>query len=319
MREMLNYFEVIKDKREPWKIHHKLIEIIFMAVVATLCGAETWQAIGLFAKEKEKWFRKYLKLENGVPSHDTFERCFKFIDPKQFQRCFISWTESLRVMKEGEVVAIDGKTMRRTMDNAIGKSPIHIVSAFAEANHLILGQVKTSEKSNEITAIPELLDLLAIEGCIITIDAIGTQRSIVKKIKEKNAHYVLAVKENQKGLCHDIKDYFETALRNKSNDFSFEKTVSFDKGHGRYEKRTYYQTTDISWLKEKSTWEGLSSIGMVVREAVENEKKSIDTRYYISSLDSDIAMFTYQLLGILYDTCEELTKENERLRANGNN
>lgn len=288
---IMQYFEVIEDKREPWKVKHNLLEIIFMAIVATICRAETWQEIAAFAEEKEAWFRKYLELENGIPSHDTFERCFRMINPNQFQKCFISWTESLRIKKEREIIAIDGKTMRRTADNAMGKKAIHIVSAWADENGIVLGQVKTDEKSNEITAIPELLELLELEGCVVTIDAMGTQKEIVKKIRSKKADYTLTVKENQPVLYDDIKDYFEAAAADKSGGFKWESVRRSEKGHGRIEKREYYYSTDIEWMEQKKDWKDIKGIGMVIRTSTEKGKTSTDTRYYISSIGNDMELF----------------------------
>lgn len=289
--EILKYFEVIEDKREPWKVKHNLLEIIFMSIVATVCKAETWQEIAAFAEEKEEWFRKYLVLENGIPSHDTFERCFRIINPKQFQKCFISWTESLWTERDGEIISIDGKTMRRTFDAACDKKAIHIVSAWASENGIVMGQVKTDVKSNEITAIPELLDLLVVEGCVVTIDAMGTQKDIAKKIRTKKAEYVLAVKENQPTLYKDIEDYFETALEDKTGDFEVEKHVQIEKGHGRVEKRIYYYSHDIKWMPQKQEWKDLRGIGMVIRESTEKGKTTKDVRYYISSIEKDIDLF----------------------------
>lgn len=285
---IMSFFEVIEDKRDAWKVKHNLLEIIFIAIVATLCGMDTWQDIADFAEEREAWFRKYLRMDNGIPSHDTIERCFKFIEPKQFQKCFISWTESLRNVTTGETIAIDGKTMRGTSDKALGKSAIHVVSAWASENKIVLGQVKTNEKSNEITAIPELLDLLVIKGSIITIDAMGTQKEIAAKIIEKKADYVLALKENQKKLYNDVKDYFETALKDKTGDFRYEEYKLSEKGHGRIETRTNYFSTDIEWLTMKEEWKGLKGIGMVIRRSVEGENVTIDNRYFISSIEGDV-------------------------------
>lgn len=288
---IMKYFEVIEDKRDAWKVKHNLLEIIFMAIVATVCRAETWQEIGAFAEEKEAWFRKYIALENGIPSHDTFERCFRMINPKQFQKCFTSWTESLRIKTDGEIVSIDGKTMRRTMDAALDKKPIHIVSAWADESGIVLGQVKTDEKSNEITAIPELLEMLVLEGCVVTIDAMGTQKEIVKKIRDKKADYALAVKENQPILYADIKEYFESALADKSGEFSWEEMKEHEKGHGRIEKRQYYYSTDTGWMSQKAEWKDIKGIGMVIRTSKEKGKSSTETRYYISSIGNDIGLF----------------------------
>lgn len=288
---IMSFFEVIEDKRDAWKVKYNLLEIIFIAIVATLCGMDTWQDIADFAEEREAWFRKYLRLDNGIPSHDTIERCFKFIEPKQFQKCFISWTNSLRTINTGETIAIDGKTMRGTADKSLGKSAIHIVSAWASENKIVMGQVKTSDKSNEITAIPELLDLLLIKGSIITIDAMGTQKDIAAKIIEKKADYVLALKENQKNLYHDVKDYFDTALKDKTGDFIYEENKISEIGHGRIETRTHYFSTDTNWLTMKEEWSGFKSIGMVVRKSIEDEKETIDTRYFISSIKGDVEIF----------------------------
>lgn len=288
---IMKYFEVIEDKREPWKVRHNLLEIIFMAIVATICRAETWQEIAAFAEEKEKWFRKYLELENGIPSHDTFERCFRMINPGQFQKCFISWTESLRIKGGKEIIAIDGKTMRRTADMSSGRKAIHIVSAWADENGIVLGQVKTDEKSNEITAIPELLELLVIEGCVVTIDAMGTQKEIVKKIRAKKADYTLAVKENQPALYGDIKDYFEAALADRTGGFMYESFSRSEKGHGRIEKRQYYYSTDIEWLEQKKDWKDIMGIGMVRRTSTEKGNISTDIRYFISSIGNDMELF----------------------------
>lgn len=287
----MKYFEVIEDKREPWKVRHNLLEIIFMAIVATICRAEVWQEIAAFAEEKEACFRKYLELENGIPSHDTFERCFRMIKPGQFQKCFISWMESLRIKKEKEIIAIDGKTMRRTADTALSRKAIHIVSAWADENGIVLRQVKTDGKSNEITAIPELLDLLAVEGCIVTIDAMGTQKEIAKKIRDKKADYTLAVKENQPALYNDIKDYFEAALTDKTGEFKWEIFRQCEKGHGRIGKRQYYYSTDIGWLEQEKDWKDIKGIGMVIRTSTEKGNTSTDTRYFISSIGNDIELF----------------------------
>ncbi len=181
--------------------------------------------------------------------------------------------------------------MRRTADTALGRKAVHIVSAWADANGIVLGQVKTDEKSNEITAIPELLDLLVIDGCVVTIDAMGTQKEIVKKIRTKIADYVLAVKENQPVLYDDIKDYFEAALTDKTGEFKWERFMQHEKGQGRIEKRQYYYSTDIEWLEEKKDWKDIKGIGMVIRTSTEKGNTSTDTRYFISSIGDDIELF----------------------------
>ena len=209
-------FKNVNDFRESWKVKHKLIDIIFIAIVATIAGADKWIDVADFAEDKEEFLKKYLSLENGVPSHDTFERVFENLDSDSFNKSFISWVNTLTDNSKGRIIAIDGKTSRRSHDKGIDKKAIHIVNAWVDENDLILGQLKTSEKSNEITAIPELIDLLFVKDAIITIDAMGTQKKIVEKIIEKEADYVLALKGNQGTFSKEVKEYFEDAV---SNDF----------------------------------------------------------------------------------------------------
>ena len=204
-------FDGLEDPRKK-EVDHKFIDIMIITVLAVLCGANGFNEIEIFGKSKEKWLRTFLELNNGIPSHDTFNRVLSLINPKEFHNCFMDWVSTLYQKISREIVSLDGKTVRRTREKSNGKKPIHVVSAWANANKLVLGQIKVDEKSNEITAIPELLKLLDVKGCIITIDAMGTQTEIAKTIIESGAEYVLALKENQETLHNDVKLYFDEEI-----------------------------------------------------------------------------------------------------------
>lgn len=285
------HFKEIQDDRQSGKIKHLLFDILFIAIVATVAHCNAWVEIEEFAEERVEWFKKYLELPNGIPSHDTMERTFKFINPKQFEKCFIHWINEVANLEKGAIVSIDGKTMRGTNDKRTGRSAIHVVSAWASQNQLVLGQVKTNEKSNEITAIPELIDLLSLKDCIVTIDAMGTQRNIAEKIIEKGAEYVLALKENQGNLHIDVKDYFEFMLTDKVKDKQYDYFRKFEKGHGRSEIRHSYVVSDIDWLDNKEKWKELKSICMIKRECIIGDLKTIDVRFYISSMNTSAENF----------------------------
>ena len=228
--------------------------------------------------------KKFIPLENGVPSYDTFERVFGILDSKAFNEAFINWTNKLTSNSKGRIIAVDGKTSRRSHDGETGA--IHIVNAWVDENNIILGQLKTAKKSNEITAIPELLDMLFIKDAIITIDAMGTQKKIAKQIIEKEAYYVLALKGNHKKFSKEVKDFFEDAISNNFEDIDYSKKVTLEKGHGRIEKREYIQTNDIDWFVDKGLWCGLKSIGMVKRTVTIKENTTVEVFYYISSLET---------------------------------
>lgn len=287
----IEYFEDIPEYRQEAKVHHLLTEVLFISVAATLANAVTWGQMEAFAHAREEWLRKFLELPYGIPSHDTFERVNESIDPVKFAKCFAEWTRDIAERSEGTIVAIDGKTSRRSFDKQLGKGAVHIVNAWISSNSIILGQLKTSEKSNEITAIPQLLDMLFVKGCIITTDAMGCQRDIAEKIIDSKADYVLAVKGNQPSLMKDIVDWFDFAEQNSFKEFEHDSHKTLDKGHGRIEKRKYYITEDIDWLESKVDWKGLKSIGMAIRESTENEKTTIERRYFISSLKADAKIF----------------------------
>jgi predicted transposase YbfD/YdcC len=283
-------FSDIHDPRVQGRCDYSLIEILIIAICATIAGAETWTDMETFAKSKENWLKQFLKLENGIPSHDTFGDVFGMIDGEEFQRSFTRWVEQVFTVTEGQVVAIDGKTARRSHDKSIGKDAIHMVSAWANANGIVLGQRKVNNKSNEITAIPELLDLLSITGCIVTIDAMGCQKKIAQKIRDKQADYVLSVKENQGNLYQDIEDWFAYADKVEFKDIEYGYHKQVNKGHGRLEIRQCWLIADpvaFEYIRHYEGWADLKAIVRVHRERRLADKVQQETAYYITSLASD--------------------------------
>lgn len=287
MTSFHSYFSIIHDMRQQGKVLHKLIDVLFIAVAAFIAGADDWEIVILFAQERIEWLKKYLELPNGIPSVHTFRRVFRLIDPKQFEKCFILWTKDLARRSKGDIIAIDGKTARGAKDNGNESSLIHIVSAWSSQNNLFLGQVRTNEKSNEITAIPELLDLLYVKGNIISIDAMGAQKTIAEKIyKEKEADYVLALKKNHETLHDEVERYFQYALEVGFKDMEYQSMRTIEKDHGRIEVREYYLTADILWLESRKDWIGLKTIGMVISHCTRGNVKTTETRYFIASISS---------------------------------
>lgn len=286
--DFAHHFSSMEDFRVERNKRHVLLELIIIALCAVLCGADGWVEVAQFGRAKEAWFRRFLSLPNGIASHDTFGRVFARLCPKQFQECFASWVRAACRLIPGEIVPIDGKTLRRSHDRAKGKTALHMVSAWASANRLVLGQISTEEKSNEITAIPRLLELLEIHGCVVTIDAMGCQKKIAETIVDRGADYVLAVKDNQPSLLEDIKPYFDgvTTQTAPSASMGFLETVEGD--HGRIETRRHWITSDIDWLRQHHPWEGLKSIGMVERRREVGDKTTTELHYYILSLPADV-------------------------------
>ena len=285
------HFGKIEDPREPWKIKHDMLEIITIVILATLAGCDAWEEIEDFCKVKENWFKERVKLKlwNGIPSHDTLQRVFGMIDPSAFETSFQDWMAAVFKKTDGEIISVDGKTLRGSKDGK--KRPLHMVSAWANANQMVLGQVPTDEKSNEIKAVPELLDLLDIKGCIITADAMSCQKEITGKVTEKEADYVFALKENQPNLYEDVRMYYEDVLSHpRHHKDEVEKVITTDKGHGRIEKRTYYLISNVDWIENRSAWSNLNGIGMVKSRVDTNGIITEDTRYYITSL-TNAALF----------------------------
>ena len=285
---IVSLFRKIPDPRKGNAIDYDLAEVLIIAILAIMCGAEWFTQMELFGREKREWLSTFLKLEKGIPSHDTFGDIFAALDAEVIIEEFAAWVETIRAKISGEVISIDGKTVCASKDIPNKKKAIHVVSAWATQNRLVLGQIATDEKSNEITAIPDLLDILDISGCIITIDAIGCQDKIAKKIVAKEGHYCLSVKENQSNLYKDIDEYFRFALNDRieSKNISYHITRSY--GHGRIEKRKYYVANDedlINHINDRKKWKNLKSVGMVENTREIDGKKSVQRKYYILDID----------------------------------
>ena len=281
---MKKYFESLTDPRQPWKIDYNMLEIVVMTICSVISGCEYWEDIADFCRVKEAWFREKLglTLENGIASHDTFQRIFQLLNPKEFEKSFLSWVRSIAKKTKGEIVSIDGKTVCGS--KASKAKAIHMVNAWANANQLVLGQVKTDEKSNEITAIPTLLDLLELNDCIVTIDAMGCQKDIADKIVKQGADYVLSLKGNQTSLHDDVRLYFEEAVKTPQFFEGISNHITKEKGHGRIEKRYYLLSEDVSWLPQKEDWKALNAVGMVRSVVEKNGQTTEETRYFITSL-----------------------------------
>lgn len=280
-----NHFEAISDPRSANK-RHKLIDIITIAICAVICNADSFEHIAEFGKAKYEWLKQFLELPHEIPSADTFERVFARIDPDEFKNSFIKWVQAICELTKGEIVSIDGKTVRRSQDKGNGKSAIHMVSAWACTNGIVLGQRKTDEKSNEITAIPEFLKTLEIKGCIVTIDAMGCQKNIAETIIDKGADYIFSLKGNQGNLHDNVELFFQEHQKKQFKNLSFDYHETVDGGHGKIEIRRYWTTTDINWLQGKENWKNLKTICMVERERHHNEKVEKETSYYIGSIES---------------------------------
>jgi len=284
--KLTDHFQNIADPRKECLIRHKLTDIIMIAICAVISGAEGWNDIEEFGQMKKKWLSNFLELGNGIPSHDTFRIVFSLLDPEEFRKSFFSWVKETADIIEGEIIAIDGKTIRRSY--AEGQSPLHIVSAWAEENNLVLGQIKTNQKSNEITAIPKLLEMLTLKDCIITIDAMGCQKEIAEKIIEKEADYTLALKGNQGKIHQAVKKIFAE----KNTRYDFHEEIS--SGHGRIEKRKctgLVLNEETRNLKEMRNWKNLKSIVKIESERIIKDKTTQEVRYYISSLEATAKRF----------------------------
>ena len=276
------HFKKLTDPRNP-NVRHILSEIITIAICAIICGADSYTQFAEFGKSKEKWFRSFMQLPHGIPSHDTFGRVFSLLDPVQFKKLFRQWVIQAFPTGKDEVIAIDGKTLRRSHDRSNDKSPIHIVSAWASKLGIVLGQIKTDEKSNEIKAIPELIKAIDIEEAIVTIDAMGCQKKIASNIVENKADYVLALKENHPDLLDDIKLFFNEQIHIESNP-ALDCFETIEGDHGRIETRRYYICSKVEWLASAHMWAKLKSIAMVERQRQIGDMISYEKAYYLSSI-----------------------------------
>jgi predicted transposase YbfD/YdcC len=282
---LIEHFADLPDPRMERTRLHALTDILVIAICAIVCGAEDFVAFEAWGRAQEAWLRQRLPLPNGIPSHDTFDRVFRRLDPEAFSRCFRAWVDTVREVTAGEVIAFDGKTVRRSFDRASGKAAIHMVSAWATQNRLVLGQVKVDDKSNEITALPALLRLLDINGCVVTIDAMGCQKAIARQIVEQGGDYLLALKENQPSLYADVVEFFTDVRDRNFAGVPHGYHREFEGDHGRVETRCCFSIADLDWLRARhEEWLKLTSIALVERPRQVGEKKTVEVSYYISSL-----------------------------------
>ncbi len=285
-RALSEHFASLEDPRVERTKLHPLQSIVTIALTAVICGAESWNEIEEFGGAMEDWLAGFLELPNGIPSHDTFNRVFSALDPLQFRECFVGWMRSVAGVLPAQVVALDGKAVRGSRDKWAGKGPIYMVSAWAAENRLVLAQVKVDEKSNEITALPELLRCLALSGCIVTIDAMGCQREIAQQILDQGGDYVLALKGNQGTLHQDVEVSFQEAMASQFEGVAHDHAETVNKGHGRIEVRRSWLISDaevMGWINSHHQWPGLVAIGMIQAERRIGTERTEETRYYILS------------------------------------
>ncbi len=282
---IIDAFEGLPDPRLDRTKLHKLSDILVITLCGAICGVDNWVEMEHFGKAKLKWFRTFLDLPNGIPSHDTLGRVFAMLDPDVFRRCFITWVEGLALVDVGDVIAVDGKTVRRSLDAANGGAPLHLVNAWASEAGIAMGQLATEKKSNEIKAIPALLNMLRVKGCIVTTDAMGCQKEIARTIVDRGADYALQLKDNHPSVRQDVDDYFGSEIGTSllKTDATFHETTDGD--HGRIEIRRYWLTTDISWFEDAPKWAKLGAFGMVESErSVGDGEPTLHRRYYLTTL-----------------------------------
>ena len=292
-RSLFDHFVVIEDIRDEKKRRHLLIDMLVIAITAVICGADGWTQVAAFGKAKEAWFRQFLQLPNGIPSHDTFGRVFSVLSPEVFEARFREWVASVREVCGEDIVAIDGKSLRRSHCRKKGLGPLHMVSAWSVANGLVLAQQATEAKSNEITAIPEVLALLELKGCIVTIDAMGCQKAIAKDIVAQGGDYVLALKGNQSTLAQAVEELFIDADAVDYAGWPMYSYETIDRGHGRIETRRYFTLTAVDKIPQSADWEKLNMVGMVQSERQVNDKTTQETRFYIASIGGDAQRFAW--------------------------
>lgn len=295
---ILDYFEDLEDPRSPINRKHLLGDLIVICILAVIAGADGPQAIGVWATSHADWLRRYLALPHGIPSHDTIGRLLAALKPAAFQKCFEQWIASLRgTAAGGEIVAIDGKALRRSHDRRRKLGPLFLVSAWSVQRGISLGQLATEEKSNEITAIPELLEQIDVTNAIVTIDAAGCQKEIAAKIIDGGGDYVLALKGNQGTLHKAVEDYLGTQMENDFADVTVRTYEEVVKGHGRVDTLHYYQLTAPDWLPHRKSWKGLRTIGMAIRISQQNGRETSEVRYYISSMRLAVRRFAESVRG----------------------
>lgn len=284
--EFIEHFSILPDPRTDRTKKHNLIDILFIAVCTMICGGEGFTDMEDFATAKEEWLGKYLELPGGIPSHDTFRRVFSILDPDAFVACFVRWSETLHKATKGEVIALDGKTIRHSFDTVSGQPALHIISAWASENGISLGHLRVDDKSNEITALPKLLEMLSIKGRTVTMDAMGCQKDLAERIVDKGGDYVMCVKGNQESLHEDVKYFFDECGDFRGIEHSYYESV--EKDHGRTEVRKCWAVEgEAKWLGFGEEWKRLRSIAAIRGERIIGGNKSVETRYYISSLPGD--------------------------------
>jgi predicted transposase YbfD/YdcC len=287
---LLRSFGSLPDPRKTRNQIYPITDILSIAIIGILCSGNNWIDIVKWAVYNLQWFQSVGLCLNGIPSHDTLNRFFRFMDSKAFENCFLEWMQTISEKIQG-VIAVDGKTIRNSGNSSNGQRPFHLISAFAAENEVVLGQLATDSKSNEITAIPKLLDMFILKDAIITIDAMGCQKAIAKKIKDKGGNYVFGLKGNQSTLQAEVSNFFNQAweVSPQESGCSYNKTI--EKDHGRIEERVIWATSDLSWLEEKEAWQGLKSLICVKSTRIVKEKETTEMRYYISSLEANAKCF----------------------------
>lgn len=286
-------FAGVQDPRVVGRCDHLLIEILTISILAVLCGADDWTDIELFGKVREDWLRRFLELPGGIPSHDTFRRVFGLLERNQFAAGLLQWTQALQEATGGKLVSIDGKTLKRSHRKRAGLAPLHLVTAWCSENGLTLGQYATEDKSNEITAIPQLLKLLNLKGCTVTIDAMGCQKEIVAAIRAGEADYVLTVKENQPHLYEDLQKHFLEVMDEAESISRRQYHQTAEVSHGRREQRSYYSTPVPERLRHRDAWRDIASVGCAIRNTVRDGNETDCVRYYISSAKPDAKRFAH--------------------------
>jgi predicted transposase YbfD/YdcC len=289
---LFDCFAHVSDPRSA-NARHRLFDIFVIALCAVISGAEGWEDMEEYGQAQAEWFKQFLALPHGIPSHDTFRRVLSRLKPDELTQCFVRWTEALHESLDGEIVAIDGKTLRRSFDHAASQGAIHMVSAWANANRLVPGQLKVDDKSNEITAIPQLLKMLELEGAIVTIDAMGCQKDIATTIAEQGAEYVLALKDNHPTLHAEVQLLFEDITAERLDDITAERHTTIDADHGRLETRHYWITSDIECLGVKGSWAHITSVGLVESHREVGGAVSIEPRFFLTSLPCDAVRFAH--------------------------
>lgn len=283
-------FAALTDPRTDHTRRHNLLDIVIIAILAVICGADSWTDIETYGEAKETWLRKFLELPNGIPSHDTFGRVFARLDAQEFQQCFMNWVTAANKLTQGQVIALDGKCLRGTQDKYLGKKAIYMVSAWATADHLVLGQRKVEEKSNEITAVPELLSYLDLQGCIVTVDALNCQKKTAAQIVQQGGDYILALKDNHRHMHEDVRELFTWAAEVDFEEMAHDRSIVIGKGHGRIETRTCTTISDpecLAMLSGRDDWADLRTVIHVHAKRQIGTDVSAEDRYYLSNLSRD--------------------------------